>query len=355
MTERLLALASQLPDDALRRQADVDSVVRVPAGLTEKGALLDALAKALAAPAWFGHNWDALSELLRDLSWRPEDRLLLHHQDWPLSGAERQTYLDILREAVAPWSTERPARLCVSFPPASSEGDAAMATGGLPESIRRSYVIDDFELWDAAIHGAVVEFHTCFGCYPAELRAHPSAIERFLARARPSNLESLAELEDDTPLRSGTIGAFASEDYELAVVEDSHVWPATFVLVRSAQGQPVPDADTPPELRLASVATTFDTPAASRPLEAPVRFLSAQCARCRWLTTPATCAAFPAGIPLSIAQSRADHTQPFDGDGDLRFERSLDPSAPSDALIAHMMHPERRLRRSDGPIEPPET
>jgi hypothetical protein len=32
------------------------------------------------------------------------------------------------------------------------------------------------------------------------------------------------------------------------------------------------------------------------------------------------CAAFPAGIPDAIIESRADHRVPFDGDGGIRFD-----------------------------------
>ena len=37
----------------------------------DKAGLLDAFARALSFPAWFGHNWDALDDALRDLSWWP--------------------------------------------------------------------------------------------------------------------------------------------------------------------------------------------------------------------------------------------------------------------------------------------
>ncbi len=36
-----------------------------------KGEVLAELARAIAAPEWFGHNWDALADALGDLSWHP--------------------------------------------------------------------------------------------------------------------------------------------------------------------------------------------------------------------------------------------------------------------------------------------
>ncbi|MDO8312269.1 MAG: barstar family protein [Sideroxyarcus sp.] len=35
-----------------------------------KGEVLAELARAIKAPDWFGHNWDALADALSDLSWR---------------------------------------------------------------------------------------------------------------------------------------------------------------------------------------------------------------------------------------------------------------------------------------------
>lgn len=35
----------------------------------DKQGFIEAWARALDFPAWHGHNWDALEELLRDLSW----------------------------------------------------------------------------------------------------------------------------------------------------------------------------------------------------------------------------------------------------------------------------------------------
>jgi hypothetical protein len=52
-------------------------------------------------------------------------------------------------------------------------------------------------------------------------------------------------------------------------------------------------------------------------------WLTRQCFNCsHWAkgSDPIVCAAFPGGIPAAILSSKADHTQPFDGDHGLRFE-----------------------------------
>jgi len=36
-----------------------------------RGEALAELARAIKAPDWFGHNWDALADALGDLSWHP--------------------------------------------------------------------------------------------------------------------------------------------------------------------------------------------------------------------------------------------------------------------------------------------
>jgi Barstar (barnase inhibitor) len=52
--------------------------------ITDGGELMDALAVGFSFPDYFGRNWDAVEECLRDLSWLPAD-------GWALvvRGAER--------------------------------------------------------------------------------------------------------------------------------------------------------------------------------------------------------------------------------------------------------------------------
>ena len=40
-------------------------------GACDKASMLDAVAKALRFPEWFGHNWDALNDCLLDMGWLP--------------------------------------------------------------------------------------------------------------------------------------------------------------------------------------------------------------------------------------------------------------------------------------------
>jgi RNAse (barnase) inhibitor barstar len=83
-----------------------DFLLRVPAAIRTKAELLVALADAGQFPDYFGSNWDALLDCLRDLSWIANRRVVIVHGDLPLRDdqAECGTYLGILRAAVADWA-----------------------------------------------------------------------------------------------------------------------------------------------------------------------------------------------------------------------------------------------------------
>jgi hypothetical protein len=98
-------------------------VVTLPSGLGTKAELLEALRLALSLPDYFGRNWDALDEVLRDLEWIRERNVILVHSDLPLQrGDEKhlETYLSVLSGAIRAWR-ERPGAhtLRVSFPSAT--------------------------------------------------------------------------------------------------------------------------------------------------------------------------------------------------------------------------------------------
>jgi RNAse (barnase) inhibitor barstar len=93
-------------------------IANVRAGIASVDELYDVLTEALHLPNYFGRNWNALDEVLGDLSWLAPRRIVIVHEDLPELQAEQlRVYLDVLRYAVAEW-TRRPGahELIVAFP-----------------------------------------------------------------------------------------------------------------------------------------------------------------------------------------------------------------------------------------------
>jgi len=83
-----------------------------------KRELLASIASGLRFPDWFGSNWDALDESLRDLSWLSEAEVILHHRDLPdLPIDELRTYLSILERTATTWRQRESRAVEVSFAP----------------------------------------------------------------------------------------------------------------------------------------------------------------------------------------------------------------------------------------------
>jgi hypothetical protein len=71
----------------------------IPNGIMSKAELLNKYAEIM--PEYFGKNWDALDEMLHDLSWINQRLLIIIHTDLPqLEDRELRTYLKILAESV---------------------------------------------------------------------------------------------------------------------------------------------------------------------------------------------------------------------------------------------------------------
>jgi hypothetical protein len=99
-------------------------VAELPSGIRTKKTLFDELAQRLQFPDYFGANWDALWECIRDLSWLPAGVIVLTHSDLPLADdpGSLKTYLSILRDTVEKrWSGSRERDLVVVFPPSTQE------------------------------------------------------------------------------------------------------------------------------------------------------------------------------------------------------------------------------------------
>lgn len=92
-------------------------VGRVPVGISGKDQLMDVLEEALRLPDYFGRNWDALSDCLRDLSWLPPGRVNLVHDAVPsLPPEDLRAYLEVLATAVGDWKPQESYALEVIFP-----------------------------------------------------------------------------------------------------------------------------------------------------------------------------------------------------------------------------------------------
>ena len=107
-------------DDPASYRCDAGLVVRIPAAARGKQKLLGALASRLRFPRYFGNNWDALEECLRDLSWLGEvPRVTIVHERLPFAprGASLTTYLRLLIDVVADRrASDRSPTLEVVFP-----------------------------------------------------------------------------------------------------------------------------------------------------------------------------------------------------------------------------------------------
>lgn len=84
------------------------AVFHIDLGKAEnKAQMLDAIARAMAFPDWFGHNFDALTDCLTDMSWRVADGyfVLLDHCDGIHGRAESDfvTTLQVFENAANEW------------------------------------------------------------------------------------------------------------------------------------------------------------------------------------------------------------------------------------------------------------
>lgn len=77
--------------------------------MVEAYDVFEQFAQALRFPVYFGWNWDALSDCLRDMSWLPADRYLIvidRAEEILVSSAEeRETFLSVLAHAAHDWAS----------------------------------------------------------------------------------------------------------------------------------------------------------------------------------------------------------------------------------------------------------
>jgi RNAse (barnase) inhibitor barstar len=109
-SKRSLALMSPsfiFKDDPTTFRDSAALIVRIPRGIRSKEKLFGIFADRLRLPNYFGWNWDALEECLRDLSWLPPTQsIAIVHEDLPfgVGGQNRAIYLELLGDFLQHWS-----------------------------------------------------------------------------------------------------------------------------------------------------------------------------------------------------------------------------------------------------------
>jgi hypothetical protein len=90
---------------------------RLTSDLYTQEQLLEALYYLLWLPGYFGFNWNALYECLRDFHWISEKRVVLVHNGLPkLPADELKIYLEVLRDVLLDGRDDESHQVEVVFP-----------------------------------------------------------------------------------------------------------------------------------------------------------------------------------------------------------------------------------------------
>lgn len=95
-----------------------------------KQELLNNLYYSLWFPGYFGFNWDALYDCLRDFHWTDAKKIVIVHDVLPqIPEMDLSIYLEVLRDSVLEWRVRKSLELEVFF----QEGDRGKITNILAE------------------------------------------------------------------------------------------------------------------------------------------------------------------------------------------------------------------------------
>lgn len=106
-------------------------VARVAGDIRTTQQLFELFYRLLTLPDYFGFNWNALFDCLRDFHWVAERNVVIVHDELPeLPPSEMRIYLEVLRDAVLDWKPEEMYSLQVVFDDKDrARVEAAMAGG----------------------------------------------------------------------------------------------------------------------------------------------------------------------------------------------------------------------------------
>lgn len=88
----------------------------VPENVSSLIQLMQGIADVLSFPAYFGQNWNALYDCLRDFHWVDRKNIILIHKELPaLTNIDLKIYLETLRDAVFDWKSDEIHKFHVIF------------------------------------------------------------------------------------------------------------------------------------------------------------------------------------------------------------------------------------------------
>ena len=91
-------------------------VAQIPENVCTKDGILECLYIALSFPSYFGFNWDALFECLRDFSWIKERSIVIIHSNVKCIPDDiLKIYLEVLNDAINSWEMNSLHNLYVIF------------------------------------------------------------------------------------------------------------------------------------------------------------------------------------------------------------------------------------------------
>jgi hypothetical protein len=107
----------QFADEPPLRSADGAYVVEVPSDERDVIRFLGQLGCLLQFPNYYGQNWNALEDCLRDLAWIAEERVILCHRTLPsLPEQELRVYLAVVLHSIEDWRPGEAHQLIAVFP-----------------------------------------------------------------------------------------------------------------------------------------------------------------------------------------------------------------------------------------------
>ncbi len=101
-------------------QPDNSFVVLISKDVNSENGLFKELSRKLNFPDYFGFNWNAVYDCLRDFHWIKEKGIVLIHAEIPhIEEGKLKIYCEILNDAVQDWQRDDEHYLEVIFPKSS--------------------------------------------------------------------------------------------------------------------------------------------------------------------------------------------------------------------------------------------